>query len=442
MRRSIIFPWVLPPDIRERFKTGFFWSTVGGVFNAGLNFALTIVMVRIFGKEVFGEFSIIQNTILTLSGIAQLATGYTANKYIAEFRFTNKEKAGRIIGLCSIVSTVTALSAVFILLIGAPQLAAHWLKASHLSPSLMIAAGMVFFSTMTGYQVGVLAGLERYEQITRASIFTGFLNLVSCGMGAFMFGLNGAIAAMTLASMSQCLIFHYIVSKESTRQGIIISFQGVMQERSVFLKFALPSALSGLISMPALWLANTFLVQQPGGFSEMALYSVASSIRSFALFLPLISNRVTMSLLNNQKGLNDEYRYRKIFYANISVTFLSLLIGTILIWLYGPWFLNIFGREFEDGYPVLSVLLLATIIDGISQSVYQIIQSHQQMWLSFWAVVVPRDMIIVSLAYVLSPTYGALGLAWAVVAGYVVAFGSIILISKHIGLMPQALIGE
>lgn len=431
---------ILPSvSIRNRFTSGILWSIAGAISNSGFNFTLTIIIARIFGKELFGEFSMIQSTMLTLSGTAQLATGYTANKYVAEFRSTDKEKTGRIIGLCSVISTLTACMAMIVLLVGAPWLATHWLKAPHLSSSLIIAAGMVFFAVINGYQAGVLAGLESYQQMTRATILCSFLNLVFCGFGALVFGLNGAIAAMTISSLSQWLIFRYILSVESANQGIIIYLRDIMKERTIFLRFALPAAISGLISMPALWLANTFLVRQPAGFSQMALYSAALNMRSLVLFLPLVLNKVTMSLLNNQIGLNDEYRYRKLFWANLTITGSSVIVGAIFVALIGPWLLTILGKDFKDGYPVLLVMLLATIIDGISQALYQIIQSQQKMWLSFWTIALPRDMTIILLAYFLTPLYGAIGLAWAYTAGWFLAFCVISIHSFRIGLMPNKL---
>ena len=86
-----------------RIISGVGWSTVGAVFTYGSTFIVNIIIANIIGKNVFGEYSIIRNTLLTLSSIAKVAAGITATKHIAEYRSTNKEKAGRILGLCSLV---------------------------------------------------------------------------------------------------------------------------------------------------------------------------------------------------------------------------------------------------------------------------------------------------------------------------------------------------
>ena len=57
--------------------------------------------------------------------------------------------------------------------------------------------------------------------------------------------------------------------------------------------------------MPMIWLANSFLVRQPGGYGEMALYSAANNLRILVLFLPNVMNSVGLSVLNNEKAKGD-----------------------------------------------------------------------------------------------------------------------------------------
>lgn len=428
-----------PTRLRSRLQSGVSWSLAGAVFNSGCTLALNIIIARIVGKEVFGEFGMVQNTMITLAGIAQLATGYTANKYVAEFRSVDKDKAGRIIGLCSAISTLTAFIAVAVLFVGAPFLAISLFKAPHLSPSLMIATGMVFFAVMNGYQMGALAGLESYGPLAKALFITGSLNIGVCSMGAWLYGLNGIVAALGVSALCQWLIYRRILKTESFVQdiNIYLDLQSILQERVIFLKFVLPAAISGLVSMPALWLANTFLVRQPSGFSQMALFSAANSMRSLVLFLPLILNKVSMSLLNNQKGLDDDRLYRKVFWSNLAGTAGLVFSGAIVVALLGPWLLSAFGKDFKEAYPVLLVIILVAVVEGITQASYQIIQSQEKMWLSFWAIAVPRDGAIVVLAYFLTPRYGALGLAWAYAAAWLLALVVVNILIYRIGLMPN-----
>jgi len=96
--------------------------------------------------------------------------------------------------------------------------------------------------------------------------------------------------------------------------------------------------------------------------------------------------------------------------------------------------LRVFGKSFNDGYPVLLTLLATTIPQGAATALYQIIQSHAKMWLSFLAVALPRDVVLVALAYLRIPHSGAMGFALACAGAYTVALLATLILVMHTGL--------
>lgn len=421
-------------SLRSRLQSGIAWNLLGAVFNQGSTFALNIIVANILGQKVFGEYAILQSTIITLTNIAQFAAGYTAAKYVAEFRSTDKERAGRILGLCSVVSATMACIAALFLLFSASRLAAYTLKAPHLGFSLMLATGVVLFAVMNLYQMGALAGLESYRVLAKAGIVTGCLYLAICSLAAWLWGLNGVIGGLVVTALLQWVILSQLLKAESARQGITINYQRVWQERAIILKFAIPAALPGFTSTPAIWLANTFLVQQPGGYAQIALYSAANNLRVLILFLPNIISNVGMSLLNQQKGLGNERSYRKIFWFNLAAVVSCILIIATVIALMGHWILSIFGDNFEAGYPVLLILMLSAIAEGVFTVLLLIIQSKEKLWLSLFAIALPRDVMIVSFSYFLIPSYKAIGLALAYNLTWLIILINIIVIVCFLGI--------
>jgi O-antigen/teichoic acid export membrane protein len=100
---------------------------------------------------------------------------------------------------------------------------------------------------------------------------------------------------------------------------------------------------------------------------------------------------------------------------------LSAVGGAVLIGALGVQLLGLFGPTFTDGYGVLLVLMLSIVPEVVSLSCYQIIQSQARMWLSFFAIALPRDLTLAVTAYFLVPTEGARGLAIAYVIAWTVA---------------------
>jgi len=414
-------------NLRSRLQHGISWNIVSAISTQGSVFLANVFVANLLGKAVFGEFGMIQSTILTISGIAQVATGITATKYVAEFRSVDKERAGRILGLCSAFTSVTAGIACLLLLVGAPWLATATLKAPQLSGGLMIASGFVLFAVINGYQTGALAGLEAYRSMARVGVIQGVAHLAVCTLAAWCWGLEGGVGGLTCSAFIRWYLNKRALTIESRRHSIEILYANIWLERKILFGFALPAAISGLTTMPALWLANSFLVRQPDGFAQMGLYSAASTFRIIVMFLPVLLNSVGTSLLNNQRGLGNEMRFRKVFWANFTMTLGAVFVGSLFIAFAGRWLLQAFGKDFGEGYTVLLILLLSTIIEAAALTFYQIIQSKEKMWLSFFAVALPRDSLLVVLAYYLIPCYGATGLASAYAISWVLALLTILI---------------
>lgn len=421
-------------SIRARLVRGITWNVVGTMFSQGSTFLCNIIIANILGRAVFGEFGMIQNTILTVAGVAQLAAGYAATKFVAEFCLTDKEKTGRILGLCSFVTGVMGGGASLVMFVCSHWLAVNTLNAPHLSMSLCIASGSILFCVLNGYQLGALAGLESYEVIARSGAFHGVLHLIICSIASWLWGLNGALAGFIASAFLRWTIFHRALVLASASRNISLTFKGIWNERDIILNFALPAALSGFISMPVLWLVNTILVKQPGGYSQMGLYCAANSLKSIILFLPQMINNVGMSLMNNQRGLGDSNNYQKIFWLNLKLTVCVVLIGVLLSAFSGSWILRIFGKDFIDGHMILLVLAISTIPESLALTTYQIIQAQGKMWLSFYAVVLPRDCANMIASYLLVPFLGATGMALAYTFSQIVSLLCIITIVKRIGV--------
>src|SRR5262245_3731851 len=274
----------LSPHLTMRLSKGVLWNLLGALFTQGSVFLTNLVLARLLGKEMFGEFGMMQSTLLTVASIAQIANGLTATKYVAEFRDVDKERAGRVLGLCSVLTFITGWLATILLLISAPWLAIHALKAPHLSTGLFISSAFVLFCVMHGYQIGALAGLESYRNISVFGAVLGCAHLVVCWILANSWGLEGALAGLSISALLRWAVYGAVLNREISKRGIIVRRREGIREREIFFKFALPAALSGLTATPAIWFGNTFLVRQPNGYAEMGIYTAANNFRMMVLF--------------------------------------------------------------------------------------------------------------------------------------------------------------
>jgi len=400
--------------LRDRLIKGTTMNLIAVAFNQGSTFVVNIIVARILMKESFGEYAMVQSTLLTVAGLSQLAIGYTASKYIAEYRSSDPEKTGRIMGLCAIVSAVMAGVGAFMLIAIAPWLAGAMLQAPHLAFGLMIGSGFLFFSAINGYQTGALSGLEVFGSLAKAGVASGIVAVAAISLGAWWGGLNGTLIGLSITAFVRCAIHNRWLRLESRVQGITPQYRGSLsQEKSIVFKFALPAAIAGYYSMPMFWLANSFLVRQPGGYGEMALYAATVNIKGLVLFTPAVINGVMSSILNHMKGGDSRHWYNHLYKFNVLLTFLVALAVALILGVFGDFFLGMFGKNFTAARTILLVILVSSIFETTGGAIHQYVQNRARMWLSFIFINLPVVLIFVILAFFMVPKLGALGLGIA-----------------------------
>ena len=69
-----------------------FWALLGNVVFKGLSLLGGILVARLLGKNIFGEFSIIKTTFISIAFITTLGFGYTATKFVADYKKNHPEK--------------------------------------------------------------------------------------------------------------------------------------------------------------------------------------------------------------------------------------------------------------------------------------------------------------------------------------------------------------
>ena len=103
----------------------------------------------------------------------------------------------------------------------------------------------------------------------------------------------------------------------------------------------------------------------------------------------------------------------RVYMSNVLVIFLVTLIGGVVIGIFGGTILGVFGKDFTKGKTILQVLMISAIFESVSIALFQHLQSQGKLWLSFFLINVPKELLFVILAFMAVPIYGALGLSAA-----------------------------
>ncbi len=406
-------------DVGSRLSRGIFWSMAGSVISRGLMLCATILVARMLGKTVYGELGMIQSTVGMFGVFAGFGLGLTATKHVAEFRQGDPERAGRIIGLSGLLAIGTGGLMAIGLFIFAPWLAEKTINAPHLAGVLRVGSLILFINALNGAQTGALAGFEAFKTIARVNVFIGLISFPILVCGAYFGGLTGAVWALAINLCFNWLLNHIALRREARRYCVPFTIRGCSREWPVLWKFSLPAALGGALVGPVNWACGALLVNQPGGYAEMGLFSAANQWRIAILFIPGMLGQVILPLLSNLSGESTGQQYRKVLLLNVFLNFGIALAMVLPLVLLAHFVMSAYGPGFGKGTSVLRVLSFSAVLVAANNVVGHAIISKGKMWMGFlfnglWAVSLLSITLIL-----LQKGYGALGLAYATLIAYV-----------------------
>lgn len=407
---------VAESDIGKRMASGVFWSLTGSVLSQGLMLLATIFVARILGKTEYGELGMIRSTVSMFAVFAGFGLGMTATKYIAEYRKSDPEKSGKIIGLTTLFAGGTGGIISIIILIAAPYIATHSINAPHLVDEIRLGAVMLFFSALNGAQTGTLSGFEAFKTIAKVNLIAGLLAFpiqIGCTL---LFGLQGSVIGFGLNFLILWALNFYAVRRETQKAGIIIRFTKAWDEWNVLLKFSLPALLSGILVAPVMWACNALLVNKPHGYEEMALFDAANQWRNAILFIPAILAQIALPLLSAH--VNDKAKFNRILKLNIKLNAVVASAIAAIVALMAVYIMKSYGQGFAEGSEVLIILASSAVLVAINNIIGQAIASRGRMWAGFFLNLIWSIVLITSTGWLLNEGFGAKGVALGLLISY------------------------
>ncbi len=406
--------------IAYRLARGAFWSLIGGVGARVFTMLSSIIVARLLGREGYGELGIVQSTMGLFGVLAGFGLGSTATKYIAEHKYKDPAKAGRILSLTIVFSLASGLIIMIVCVAMSSWLARTTLNRPALDTLLEAGSLLLFVSTIGGVLSAALSGYEAFPQIAKINIIQGAAAPLTAIPLVWFFGVQGAIASLTIIAALGVLLCSGALKKESMRHNVSVAFnRSVWGEWTILWSFAFPAMASGLMVAPVTWISNLILVNQPNGYGEMGLFNVANQWRMIIIFLPGLITSAMLPILSESYGREDLADFKKTVSLFFHATYVVAMPLTVMVVTMGKPLAALFGNQFQDAAPIISILMISCFLTLIASTVGVALIGSGRMWISMlmnfgWAIV----LIISSL--ILIPQFGGRGLAIALVISYLI----------------------
>jgi len=418
--RQLIPFWnrVESSTLGSRLAKAAFWSMGGAVISRCLMLVASILVARLLGREVFGEFGMIRTTVNMFLVFAGFGLGMTATKHVAECRVTDPNRAGRIMAISGLFAVATGTLVAVGLYIFAPWVATHTINAPNLVVELRIGAFILLLNAVNGAQTGALAGFEAFRSIAKVNLLTGLASFPLLIGGAYWGGLRGAVWALAANMGINWLLNHLALRQEAARHKVPFSCKGCVKEWPILWRFSLPATMSGIMISPVVWASNAMLVNQPGGYSQMGLFDAANQWRFAILFIPGVVGQIVLPMLANLNAPDEQVKYIKVLKYNALINGGVAFAVSLPVTLFAQSIMRSYGMDFAEGALALALLSISTIFVALNNVVGQAIVSKGRMWIGFSFNLMWASVFLTLSYYFIHIGYGATGLALANLIAY------------------------
>lgn len=365
------------------------WSLLGNVFGRGLALIAGIIVARFLGKDIYGEYGAIRNTIITIGTFSTFGLGYTATKFIAELR---GKSGGNIKSFIKSANTITlSFSGIMaiLLFIFAKEVSLYVFKLNTLEFPLRILSVLIIFNAITNTQIGILSGFGRFKELAKINTIVGFITFIFSVILTYLYAFNGALIALLIAQILNCSLNFYYVNQEKSQAdegGIKITYKEI-------LNFSTPIALQEGTYAISSWVVMIILIKY-SSFGELGMYTVAVQWSSMVLFIPGILRNVVLSHLSLHN--NNETMQQKILFQTISINIFSTLIPAVVLFILSSIVESSYGITFAGVGYLISIAVFSTVFTSVSNVYAQAYTSQGRNWLMF-ILRTARDLSIIFL---------------------------------------------
>jgi O-antigen/teichoic acid export membrane protein len=404
------------------------WNGSAAVITQGSTLLLTLFLSNLLGPANLARFYVAQNTIQTLSNVAQAGLSFTATNYIARHRSGDPGHANAIIRFSLFATLAVGATGAGGLMLLAGPLATGLYGDASLTPILLIAIAAFPFAALGLVQLGILTGLERFRLIAvAAACYAAFL-LIAVPGGAWAGSSVGAALGLAAATLFRAAVMLGMV--RGARRGLPAPTVRIRRVWREIRHFALPAALASLTLTPAVWITNALLVNS-ASLTVLGLFSAAFSVKMIVTFVPMQIGGVFLPRYVAAHQRDSAAAHRQLQKAILVVFLVSAVLGGTAA-LFSAEIMSIFGPGFVAGAEALRWLMLVAVAESVASIASYRLAGDDRMWWSLLAYTVPKDVLLILASIALIPDFGGTGLAWAHLISWCYSLLALFLISRRL----------
>ena len=391
----------MSPSFAKNTLLGF----ASGAAVALAGFVGNAVVARLLGPERLGVFAYVVWCVTVAATIASLGIDVVQQRFIPNLRAEGRgEEAEGLIGATTRVS-ISAMTVVGIVLVGYLLLPGRG-ALEGTSTGLVIGVAAVWFVTwkLGDLYLFYLRGEQRFGEVAKLSAVSALLKVSTFAVGAWLFGIPGALAGYIAGSLMPASRVYRLLRKKPRVEPTL---------RREVVKFALGSWAVGVIGTLVFGRTQVVFLEHYSGLTAVGLFAAAVTIAEMAVQLPPMLLSALLPRFSEQHGMGAHDHMVRLYRtttALIAMVIVPLCLGLAAV---APVLVPaLFGAEYGGAVPAAVVLLIAAAISALGVTTLYLLYSTGKT--AFLVISNGLGLVVtIALGFVLIPRYGLMGAAWS-----------------------------
>jgi O-antigen/teichoic acid export membrane protein len=412
-------------------RNTFLGFTAGAAFGLS-GFVGSAIAARLLGPNGMGVIAYAVWCVTVATTAAGLSIGMVLQRFIPNLRAEGKhDEAEGLIGALvrlSLLATITGSVLLFCWLYWPARSAIRAPSDAQRIVLIVVILAWFLCWRLAEVQLSYLRGEQRFGEFAKLSASSALMKVVVMGLGAWLFGVAGAVAGYVAAYVVPASGLYQLLHKKP--------IVGPDLRRQV-MSFALASWSAAMIGVLVFGRTEIVFLEHYAGIGAAGLFAAAATLTDMALQLAPLVVSALLPYFSQQQGLGARDHIARLYRTVTGVLALAVAplcigiaaIATVLVPL-------LFGTAFADAIPVASVLLVAAAVSSLGVvTAYLIYSTGKTGFLLFSNALGLVGTI--GLGFLLIPHFGLMGAAWsrAVVQVSVVAIETWY-VTRKLGFAP------
>lgn len=340
-------------------------SIVANFIQKGTFLIVTILLARIFGSKLFGEYAFLKQAFDVLIVFILFGGDKSLIYFSAIDKNDGLKKLLSVIKFVIIIVIILFLVSLFL----QDKLLANYHFSSNsfflllLSATILLNIILIFIE---GYFVGIKSLKTYFKSVILAAIFYVPLSYLF----GYKYGLVGVFLAMFLHYLVQFIYIYFEENKLFKKESI----SNLKKDLKQLYTFSFPIGIGELLVTVTAFFTSIILIKY-ANFEELGIYNVAIRMVMFIVFIPNLLNNILLSYLSI-KANKENFLFKTVLLNLV----LSGFVGFIF-YVFSNQIFTLFGADFkESGSDVFTNLIYAILPFCSSLVLLQYLISIKKRW--------------------------------------------------------------